>query len=71
MKLSSYILSLERILETEGDLDVECYVPFTGRLTARVPKVSYRRILKGREKRPDFWSSIDGDDRKGEKVVQV
>lgn len=71
MKISEYIASLETIKAEHGDLEIDCYNPYRGRMEARDPVIQYRRILKPRERRDEFWNTWDGGDRKGDKVVRV
>lgn len=74
MKISEYIQHLQRLQATHGDLDVETDSTHEGRRTAAPPRIDYRRILQGRERRPEFTSSYYGPDansRRGEKVCRV
>ncbi|MCK0507971.1 hypothetical protein [Aromatoleum anaerobium] len=74
MKISEMIECLERIKSEHGDLEVETYKFDGSRVAMNAPKIDYRAILKGRERRPQFASSYYGDDRKerfGEKVCRL
>ena len=71
MKISEYIEALEQIKHEHGDLEVESYSDCLGRTPARTPEIAFRKILKSRERKPDFWRTYHGEDHKGEKVVRV
>lgn len=71
MKLSTYILLLQSIQNEHGDLDVDSLSVSFDRKEAKIPEIAYRKILKGRESKPSFWSSYSKEDCKGEKVVKV
>lgn len=55
MRISQYIKVLKKIMEEHGDLPVEKY-GFSGRHDALPPEIAYRKILTGRQSKPDFWS---------------
>lgn len=70
MTLNSFINILESLREEYGgDLEVEQY--FYGRKTVNTPRIGFRKILKGRESRPDFWETYDGEERKGQMVIRI
>jgi len=69
MRVSRYIQILEDLMKEHGNLEVETYS--YGRKEARIPRIAYRKILKGRESKPDFHNSFDEENRKGEKVIKV
>ena len=73
MTVKELINELEKILTEHGDLEIEKYArPTGGRVKFRQPYVTFRKILKGREWRQDFWFSYrDDESSKGEKVVEV
>lgn len=71
MKISEYIEALSDLMCKHGDLEVESYTIDLSRRTASDPVVRYTKILKGRETKLRFWDSIDGEDRKGHKVVYI
>jgi hypothetical protein len=70
MKLKAYIDHLESLYLKHGDLDVDT-MTFSGRTSARPPTLSHRKILTGRERRPEFWSMGQDEERKGEQVVML
>jgi hypothetical protein len=71
MKISEYIKVLENIKTEHGDLEVDYYY-FGRRKEANAPEIAFRKILKGRERTPDYWDKYSGnEDRKGEKVVRI
>ena len=70
MKLKAYIDHLETLYLKHGDLDVDT-LTFSGRESARPPTLSYRKVLTSRERRPEFWTTFHGEDRKGEQVVKI
>jgi hypothetical protein len=71
MKISEYIEALSDLMSKHGDLEVESYSINLSRRIAQRPVVRHTKILKGRESKPRFWDSIDGEDRKGHKVVYI
>jgi len=71
MRISDYIEQLQALGDEHGDLEVELINLDLTRVTARAPVVSFRKILKGRESKPRFWSSYDGEDARGEPVIRV
>jgi len=71
MNLKDYISELEIIrLKYGEDLEVETY-GFMGRSSAPMPKIAYRKKLNPRESKSRFWSTYDGEQKKGEMVVNV
>lgn len=71
MKISEYIDALEAIRREHGDLEVDSN-NYYGRDSARAPTTGYRKILKKRQTREEFWSPYGCDpDQKGEKVVRI
>lgn len=70
MTLKEYIDTLTAIYDEHGDLDVET-ATFSGREPARNPRLAHRKILTGRQRRPEFWNHWNGESTKGEMVVQV
>lgn len=70
MKLREYIDQLQVLLEAHGDLEVQTSFDFNRRV-APPPAVAYALLLKGRETKSRFWAPYYGDERKGDKVVQV
>lgn len=71
MKISEYITALESILSQHGDLDVQKVNLALHRVNAGAPSVGFELVLRGKESRPRFWSSYNGEDRKGRKVCEV
>lgn len=71
MKVSEYIQQLEALRAEHGDLDVEAYFQNGDRVPARPPSVKHVKILKGRERKPVFWYSWEGEDCKGPAVICV
>lgn len=71
MKISEYIKELKNLEAEHGDLEVETY--FWGRRNkANPPAIAFRKILKGRERTPEYWNKYDkNEDRKGDKVVRI
>ncbi len=70
MKISEYIKHLESVRDQVGDVEVQQY-DYDGRSEARQPQVGYVLLLRPRERRPRFWSSYEGDDRKGDPICRV
>ena len=70
MKISEYIQHLESVLDQIGDVEVQRYW-YDGRSEAPPPQVGYVLLLRPRESRPRFWSSYEGDARKGDAVCRV
>ena len=70
MKLKAYIDHLETLYLKHGDLDVDA-LTFSGREPARPPTLAHRKVLQGRERRPEFWSTSHSEERKGEQVVKI
>jgi hypothetical protein len=70
MRISEYIGHLEALKSEHGDIEVECDFIWQ-RKPAPPPAIAYKKILKPRERKPDFWSEIDSEGQKGEKVVRV
>ena len=71
MKASEYVKEFTKIIEEHGDLDVEKYGQYFERVPAMYPMIKYRKILKGRQSKPQFWYPLHGEDRKGEKVIMI
>lgn len=72
MTLDEYIAELEQIRAAHGGgLQVQTTDYRFSRVTATMPRIGYVRVLRGRETTARFWSSIDGADRQGEKVVRI
>lgn len=71
MKISDVIYKLKQMMREHGDLEVETTRWDLERITYQGPKVEYRSILKGRERKPRFTNEWDSDDRKGEKVCRI
>ncbi len=69
MVISELIEMLRLMQEDHGDLPVETY--HDRRMQLRPPELAYRRILHGRESRPEFWSSYHGEDCRGEPVCRI
>ena len=69
MKGSEYIKRLQFLVDTFGDLEVETWV--YSRKPAPRPDLGYRKILKGRERTPEFWDTWHEEDQKGERVIKV
>jgi len=68
MIVSELISELQRFIDQHGDLEVDT-LRFDGHRKAHVgPRVDFRKVLSGRESRPDFASSRD---KKGEKVCRM
>ena len=63
MLVSEYIEQLKKFAEEHGDLEVETYGFNDERITARTPRLAYKKILKGRESKPRFayFSEEKGD----------
>jgi hypothetical protein len=70
MKLSEYIISLEKLKREHGDIEVERYSISFDRITAPEPEIAYREILTGRQRKSGFYTHGDIS-RKGEKVVKI
>lgn len=70
MKISEYIVELEKIKKEIGDVDVQREGVF-GRESANPPTIRHELILKGRESKPRFWFSFEGEDRKGNVVCKI
>lgn len=70
MKISEYIKHLESVRDQIGDVEVQHY-GHGGREEASPPQVGFALLLRPRESRQRFWSSYEGDDRKGEPVCRV
>lgn len=70
MKLKAYIDHLETLYVKHGNLDVDT-LTFSGRESARPPTLAHRKVLLGRERRPEFWTTFYGEERKGEQVVMI
>ena len=71
MKISDYIAELQTIMAEHGDLEVETLNYSGYRVSASEPDIAFRKILVGRQSKPDFWWRGEGEDRKGEKVCRV
>lgn len=71
MKISEYIAKLEAIKAEHGDLPVDTLGGDGRHEITYGPAVGFRKILKGRESRPGFWSDYMPIDQKGEKVVCI
>lgn len=70
MKISEYIKHLESVQSQIGDVEVQ-RDGYNGRSEARPPQVGYVLLLRPRESRRRFWSSYEGDDRRGDPVCRV
>ena len=70
MLVSEFIEEMKRFLEKHGDIPVDTY-GFDGRFEHRGPTLSYRKILKGRERRDEFCRLHDDQDRKGDPVCRI
>lgn len=72
MKTTEYIKALEALVALHGDLEVETG-QIWGRDTAPIPEIAFKRVLTGRESKPDFWSeySSKAETNKGEEVIRV
>ena len=70
MKISEYIQHLEAVRDQIGDVEVQRYGHY-GREEAHQPQVGHTLILRPRESRPRFWSTYDGEDRKGDPVCLI
>lgn len=70
MKISKYIQHLESVRDQIGDVEVQRDW-YDGRSEAPTPQVGYVLLLRPRESRPRFWSSYEGEDRKGDPVCRV
>ncbi len=71
MKISEYIKHLESVQSEIGDVEVQSYGFGGDRHTAPMPSVALVKLLSGREHKPRFWSTYDGDERKGAPVCRV
>lgn len=70
MLVSEFIEQLTIFLDEHGDIPVDTY-GYDGRIEHRGPRLSYRRLLKGRERRDEFFSSYDDIERKGDPVCRI
>ena len=73
MKVSEMIAALEAFKAEHGDLEVDSYSTWSGRYTHQGPVLDYRKVLTGRESKPDFWSqySTKAAINKGEAVCRL
>lgn len=80
MRASEYIRELQHLLEIHGDLEVEKWMPATGRITAKPPTLAYRMIVQDgprggtaamREGVKSFWHPTDHPRLKGDEVFRV
>lgn len=71
MRVSDYIIKLEELKKQNGDVEVETYNSFSGRRTANAPKVSFTKVLRGRESKPAFYDTYMDQDRKGDLVIEI
>lgn len=80
MRVSEYIRALQCLLEQHGDLEVEKWMPSSGRIAARPPTLAYRMIAQdgprggstaAREGIQSFWHTSDHPRLKGDKVFRV
>jgi len=68
MTISEMIAALEQFRAQHGDLEVETFSGFGNRVKHRGPVLDHRRILKGRERKPQFaWHKED----QGEPVCRL
>lgn len=68
MRISEYISAMQRIQDTQGDLEVEIS-GYSGRQSAAPPRVAYRKVLSKRESRPEFGTY--GAPNCGDKVCKI
>jgi hypothetical protein len=71
MKISEHIVAMQALQDEHGDLDVERVDARYDRVMANQPIIAFRKILKGRESKPCFFSTSDSPEQKGEKVCQI
>lgn len=80
MRVSEYIKELQRLLEAHGDLEVEKWMPATGRIAAKPPTLAYRikaqdgprgGTTSAREGVQAFWHPTDHVRLKGDEVIRV
>ena len=70
LRISDVIAQLMKIKHNHGNLAVETSLAGR-RCSHHGAKIAHRKILKGRESSPCFASSIDDDDRRGDKVCKL
>lgn len=70
MKISEYIAELERIKGEVGDVEVETD-GYDGVRPASAPRISFKKILTGRESKQRFWNTWESEERKGELVCRI
>ena len=71
MLISEYIQKLLTLQQAHGDIEVHTSGVMGHRIEAPAPTVAAKCKLKGREHKPKFWYTFDGEDRKGEAVVRI
>jgi hypothetical protein len=75
MKLSEYILKLNNLLESEGDIEVLTRDPFRtvgAYQNVPLPEVAYKAVLNKRERTPRFHGNLgESELNRGEKVVRI
>ena len=73
MKISEFIEQLQKLQAEQGDLEVQTTVVNGERIDHRGPQIAYAKVLKGRERKPEFIRKgpFTDVDRIGEKVCRV
>jgi hypothetical protein len=71
MRISEYIAQLQRVMGTNGDLEVETYGAGGNRQAAGVPQVDYRCVLVGKQWKQRFWHHYEPTDQRGVKVCRI
>lgn len=69
MKVSEFIKRLQEFQQEHGDLEVETH-SYIGRVIHKGPSLAHRKVLRGRESRPEFAGSYEPE-RRGEPVCCV
>jgi hypothetical protein len=71
MTISQLITALQAIQQEHGDLEVDTTGFDCRRTSQQAPEIAYRKVLQGRESRPAFFHKLDGESRRGDKVVRL
>ena len=72
MNLDKFILELQKLRDQHGgDIEVTTFWIDGRVMSAPIPKIRNMLILKGRETKPGYYRESNGEDRKGEQVIEV